>query len=570
MPLDHFDPANDGTIDVTFAVLPASGESRGGFVTAAGGPGISGILSADSYTLYYDPSITENFDVVFFDPRGIGASGHLSCPEAAVTYHRSGGDVASASGLNAMVEAAETFAQACLAEMGDPDELAYMSTAQVVEDLEIFRQAFGFEEFVIFGESYGTQVGQSYAAAHAENLDRLVIDGVVDLTLDGLSYHQEMAVASSRTLDLTLAACDEDVACSTDLGMEAGAAYDLLVSQLLEGPLTAEFPLPDGDTAVRSFTLADLTVVAFGQLFVESDRMMFLRALAQQVGRGDLVPLVRLLNANLGLDPQTEVVVEDPSWSDAMYYGVECLDYAYPGDTPDEVVQSFIDSGAEIGALRMGFIFYEDLPCAFWPHRTKDPTRPAPLEASGVQVLVLGSTVDPVTPYAQGVDVVDRLEDGYLMSKEGGPHVIFGWGETCPDEEVTAFIVDGTPPVTDTCDGEVISAYEPLFPTAAPDDAETLLAAIESDIAYMPEYFYWDGFTDTSLGCDRGGTMTITASEVGNDFMFERCGLVDGITLDGSGAYDVYSDIFNLDIRIGDCAYAYERSGEDYSVDSQC
>ena len=163
LPLDHFDQSDDRAIGVTFAVLPASGDSRGAFVTATGGPGTSGIAVADSYTSLYDPAIAEQFDIVFFDQRGIASSGGLNCPRAATEYFRAPGDIATAAGLNLLVEAAETFSTTCVEEMGDPEELGYVSTAQVVEDLEAFRQAFGFEEFVLFGESYGTQLGQTYA-----------------------------------------------------------------------------------------------------------------------------------------------------------------------------------------------------------------------------------------------------------------------------------------------------------------------------------------------------------------------------------------------------------------------
>src|SRR5262245_27495852 len=74
VPLDHFDTRNRRTIDVVFAVLPATGQRKGMFVTATGGPGVSGLASKDSYTEAFDPSIRRRFDIVFFDQRGIGAS----------------------------------------------------------------------------------------------------------------------------------------------------------------------------------------------------------------------------------------------------------------------------------------------------------------------------------------------------------------------------------------------------------------------------------------------------------------------------------------------------------------
>lgn len=523
MPVDHFDADNERTVEVTFAVLPANGESKGAFVTATGGPGSSGIAAADNYISRYDPSVTEQFDIVFFDQRGIGLSGGLTCPVAAVDYYRSPADVVSAAGLNRLIEAASGFSDRCIAEMGDPELLAHVGTDQAVEDLAAFQEIFDFDEFVLFGESYGTQFAQTYAMAYPERLDRMIIDGVVDLTLDGIAYHQQLAAASSRTLDLTLQACDEDELCSSDVATTAVEAYDRLHRQLLEGPLETEFPLPEGGMEIRSFNLADLEFVAAAHLYEEYDRMLLLRALAAHAGRGDLIPLLRLLYIDLGLDPQTQDALENLSWSDAMYYGVECLDYAYPGGTPEERVEAIVAGAPDSSGLRLASTYYGDLPCAFWPHQGSGE-RPPPLTAEGIPTLVLGSTVDPVTPYQQGVEVHSRLADGHIITKDGGPHVIFGWGEVCPDAEVTAFIVDGTPPVTETCQGEVVGVYQPLLTASPADEPELLLDAIEWEINYLPEYYYWDGGVESGAGCSRGGTVSFTATDARDEFAFDECG----------------------------------------------
>ncbi len=569
MPLDHFDPSNSETIDVVFAVLPAEGGGSGAFLTVTGGPGSSGIASADTYLSLYDAAIAEKYDIVFFDPRGIAASGGFTCPVTAAAYFRADGDPHSASGINALVDAASTFSSDCVAEMGSPAELAYVSTAQVVEDLEVFRETFAFGEFIIFGESYGTQVGQAYAASHGDVLDRLIIDGVVDLTLDTHEYHRQMAAASSNTLELTLAACDEDEFCSADMTVAAGEAYSRLAAELIEGPAQASFPLPDGAMETREFTLGDLEVVATGHLYEEYDRMLFNRALAAYAGRSDLVPLLRLAYINLVVDPLTLEPIDDPSWSDAMYYAVECLDYSFEGETSEDKVEAIIAGADGMEALILGSVYYGDLPCAFWPHGT-DEGRPEALAADGVPVLVLGSTVDPVTPYHQGVDVHSRLADGHIMSKEGGPHVIFGWGESCPDAEVTAFILDGTAPETEMCDGVVVGDYVPLFSQPPPEDHATLLDLVEWEVSYQPDYYYWDGYTDTALGCYNGGTWSFAATDVGNDFSFDDCELAAGLVIDGTGAYDWDEDVFDLDVVIDGCHHVYSRTEGDYTLESSC
>ncbi len=574
MPMDHFDAADERTIAVTFAVKPASGERLGAFVTATGGPGSSGIAVADSYTDALDPAIPESYDIVFFDQRGVAMSGGLSCPEAAAAYYRVDATTALGFDQEALTSAASSFADDCVAEMDDPEMLPYLGTDQVVEDLEVFRDTFGYEQIVLYGESYGTQVSQTYAAAHGDRVARLILDGTVDLTLEGLDFFDEQATAFGDTLQSTLDYCAGDEFCATDLGVAADEAYDRLVALLMEGPLTAQYPLPSGGSEERSFGLGDLEVVASGQMYSEDDRMMFLRALAAQSGRGDLVPLLRLLYLNLGIDAETEAVIEDPTYSDAIYYAVECLDYHYPGSTPDEKAQAFFTAGADLNPGRLGILFFGDLPCAFWPNANEDPTRPEPLVASGTPTVVLSATADPATPYQQGVDVSGRIEDGYLISQQGGPHVIFGRGNECPDDAVSSFILEGTAPDVTECEGDVVGYYISLLPQSVDefDSAETMFDSVEFEIFYMPEYYWWDTVTDTPAGCNQGGVITFTAQEETDGFTLEECVFMDGLTLTGEGSYNWDEDIFTLDVQVGaaDCLYSYERSGEEYTVEDNC
>ena len=574
MPLDHFDPSDVRTIPVTFAVMPAGGQRTGVFVTATGGPGSSGIASADSYTEAIDPAIPESHDIVFFDQRGVAMSGGLSCPQAAATYYRVDATTALGVDQETLTNAASTFTTDCVAEMGDPEMLPYLGTDQVVADLDLFRVILGYDQIVLYGESYGTQVAQTYAAAHGENLSRMILDGTVDLTLEGLDFFQQQTVEFGQTLQSTLDYCAGDEFCRADLGVGPDQAYDQLVALLLEGPLSAPFPLPTGGFEDRSFGVGDLEVVASGQMYSEDDRMMFLRALAGHSGRGDLVPLLRLLYLNLGVDPETEEVIEDPTYSDAVYYGVECLDYSFPGSTPEETVQAFFDAGADVNASRLEILFFGDFPCAFWPGASKGEPRPEPLTAPGVPTVVISSNSDPATPYRQGVDVSERLEEGHLITQQGGPHVVFGRGNECPDVAVTAFILDGTPPDIDECEGDVVGYYIPLLPMSVTefDSAETMFDAIEFDLFYLPEYYWWDTVSETPVGCNQGGVVTFVAEEGQDGYRFDQCVFMEGVTLTGEGSYNWDEDVFTLDVQVGspECRYMYQRSGEEYTVEDNC
>jgi pimeloyl-ACP methyl ester carboxylesterase len=550
VPLDHFDPTDLRTIDVVFAVLPATGNSKGLFVTAVGGPGTAGVAIADYYTSYFDPSITRRFDVVFFDQRGMGLSGNLTCADAYAAYLLSAAPPA---------ESAERFSTDCVSEMGAPDLIPYLGTKQAVEDLEAFRIAVGSPRMWLYGESYGTQYSQEYAAAHGDALDGLILDGTVDLTLTGPDFWAEAAGAFEQDLADTLASCDQRKRCRADAGRSVADVYDDLAGQLDEGPVEVRFPLPSGGFETRDLTASALETLASGQMYGEGDRMLLQRAVAA-AGRGDLVPLLRLAYANLYVDPGTLEPTPDPTYSDAMYYGVDCQDYAYYPDagTPDEQAAQYVaDSLAvDAGNPRVGAaVFLSDLPCVFWANALQVDDRPAPLRAEGIPTLVLAALADPITPVAMGERVADRLEDGYLVTTRGGPHVTFGRGNSCPDELVTRFLVEGVVPRTREtfCDGHLADPYVPLAPRTAAGfrSLRAALSSAETELDYLPEYAYWDGATPTSVGCRAGGgTLRLLATGIGERYVLRRCGFTMGVVMTGDGSYDYFRDRFVFDVHL--------------------
>jgi pimeloyl-ACP methyl ester carboxylesterase len=548
VPLDYNHPANGKTTDVVFAVLPATGERKGMFVTATGGPGIAGTLSADSYTSYFDARIPENFDIVFFDQRGTGSSGGLQCAKAAAAYYQTETDPTTAAGKAAITNSAQKFAQDCVSEMGNPESLPFLGTSQAVEDLETFRQVMGDEKFWLYGESYGTQYAQSYAAAHPDRLAGLILDGTVDLTLTGLEFMSQQATAYDNTLLESLKACNADQACADQMGGDAVAAYDKLAAQLKKSPQAFNFPLPSGGTARRTFTSADLETAVSNNLYTEAGRMLALRALAGYARDNSLAPMARLLYDALGLDPETLEAIPDPSYSDAVYYAVECQDYFYGS------AQDYLGAGELAPQKYFTSIFYGDLPCSFWPNTSTSPTRPAPLVNTGVPTLVLGATADPATPVSNGENVFKRLADGYLITTQGGAHIIFGRGNACPDDSVTAFLVEGkSPPQREsTCDGVVADAYVPIAPGNAAEFENPLLAldSAFNEIYYIPEYYYWDSATPTSLGCTFGGTLAFEPSDNGHTFTLTNCAFSKGFIMTGMGEYNSGTELYSLDVTV--------------------
>ena len=557
VPLDHFAKDNKSTIDVVFGVLPATGERKGMFVTATGGPGTSGLASADSYTAAFDPAITEHYDIVFFDQRGAYQSGNLQCPDAVSVYYGSNWDATTPAAENKLIQTAKTFAQDCIKEMAvDPATLAYYGTNQAIADLDTFRQAIGDEKIWLYGESYGTQYTQTYAATYPDHVAGLILDGTVDLTHSLTDYYTEQTQAFSTVIKDTLKACNTDETCAGDFaGGDALDFYDTLVAELGTKPETISYPLPDAPPATRQLSISDLQTVVAGLGYSEGDRMMLLRALAS-ASHGDLVPLKREFYVALGLDPETEkpITGSTDDYSDALYYAVECNDYALTGDSPEARAESYLRAGDAIDSAvpDLASIFYGDLACAFWPGNPP-AHRPDNLVAKGTPTLVLGATADPATPVENGRRVFQNLDNGYLITMQGGPHVIYGRGDACPDDLVTAFLVEDKLPFEreTNCDGIMYDAYLPIAPADATSFKSPLQAmdSAYNEINYLPEYYYGDTAQEISVGCPFSGTLTYDAAgDADQALHLTDCAFSKGFILTGNGTFA--DGAFNVIVKV--------------------
>jgi pimeloyl-ACP methyl ester carboxylesterase len=570
VPLNHFDSANTETIDVVFAVSPATGERKGMFVQAfPGGPGGEGISTGG--LSWYADEILESYDIVYFDQRGIGLSNPLSCPEAYKAdflEYIVAVDTAGQEGYDtpeeqqAAVEGSRKYAESCIAEMGiEPANLAFFGTDQVAEDIESFRQAIGDEKFMMYGVSYGTAVAQTYAAAHPEHLSGLVLDGTIDLTLSGEASALSQEKAFDKVLVATLKACDADAACAEELGGDALAVYDRLAKQVSENPVKYQFPLPSGEKEERTFTFNEWEYTTAYQMYSLSGRMLFLRALAA-ANNGDFVPMARLAYQQLTLDPITLDYLGDDTFSDTMFLSVLCTDDSFFGGTQEEKIAQAIEAGqASNGTVpRLDGSVYTAIDCAFWPSSPTTVVTNEPLVAEGVPTFVLNATLDPATPFEEGKAVYEHLDNGYHLYVEGGRHSIYGWGYDCPDQFITDFMIDGTLPeeheivCTDwgTEAEATIRAYEPNMAAdvSAYADPLEIFSAIEGAIQLQPEYFYGSFIEDVSFACPYGGTLTFGPSDAGEAYTFEDCAYTQGFILTGTGSYDYAAGIVTYETQV--------------------
>ncbi len=536
VPYDHNSNDPQQFLEIEFAIDFAEAESKGILFYVVGGPGGSGIDAIGNYLPAYDERLTAEMDIVFFDQRGVGPDYGIDCPKANAVF-----DTAPLTPQQpkAAIEAARAFVESCMAETPNRDLLPWLDTEQAIRDLEAFRQAIGAPKVWLYGESYGTQFAQQYAAAFPGALDGLILDGVVDLTLDADGYYEGFARAFDGVLRRTLEGCDAIAECRADMGKPATEVYDALIARLTEGPIEVGYPLPSGAFAGRELTRTLVEAVATGWVYGPADRADFLRALAA-AGHGNYVPMLRRAYSGLYIDPETLEGQSASDWYGAAYYAITCRDYGDAGQADPEKAAAAIMAKAkalEPEAPRLIRTAYaERIACAFWP-QAGTAERPASFTGGGYPTFVLNTNLDPATPITNGYAVFDRIENGYMITQEGGPHVIFGRELACPDQTILAAMLDGTLPAAreQYCDTDPVAYYEPvtLLDAQDRDDPFVIARAIETEMALSPELYYWDGWDPLSVGCDYGGSIDATSTDTAYVYEFRNCAMWPQLMLNG-------------------------------------
>ena len=421
VPLDHDDPAGP-TIDLAVLRSPAENpdERIGVLLTNPGGPGASGIDFAAARP--FPQEVLDRFDLIGWDPRGVGESNAIQCGDAVPDFLAQDPGPEDRSEQEALDEAAEAVADECADE--DGDLLPHMGTADVVQDMDLIRQALGEEQISYAGYSYGTALGLHYLDRFAEHARAVVLDGVVDPSADLTSFLTQQGQAIEGVLDEILANCTDDPRCPLD---DAAATFDQVAAAVEEEPLPAD------DAEVGPARLQIAAVYATYQ-FSEDDPVALWEALAD-AEQGDGQGLSDLATAYEDLGGFTS------------YAAVNCVDSEIPD--PEGYQQFAEDLTAAAPRIGSG-VANELLPCAYWP--AEPSLEPHEVVAEGSPpVLVVGTTGDNATPYEQAVAVADALAEGHLLTFDGVGHVASG-RSACIDDAEARYLIDlDVPPDGTVC-----------------------------------------------------------------------------------------------------------------------
>jgi pimeloyl-ACP methyl ester carboxylesterase len=432
-PLDWTDP--DGG-DIELAVIrrhAGSGSPAGSLLTNPGGPGASGFdLISQSALFAVGEELAEAYDVVGFDPRGVGRSTAVVCLDAEAMddylYDIPANPRGTPEWERELTESNRAFAEACEANSGGI--LPFITTDNAARDLDLLRAVLGDTSLNYLGYSYGTFLGATYAKLFPDKVGRLVLDGAIDPAIPGIDVGTVQAAGFESALRAYMTSCLSESDCPFRGSLDEALA-DL--ATLLES--VDRTPLQNSDGRRLG---ADTLITAIVSAMYADVRWPYLTQALTDALAGD--PYVAFVLAD---DYNSRA--EDGTYRDntaEAFRAYNCMDYPLENDPAAEAAaQAYVAKNAPTIAP-----YWEGVEtCADWPAAATGIREP--ISADGAApIVVVGTTNDPATPYEWSESLADQLSSGVLVTRVGEGHTGFNKGNACVDEAVIDYLIDGTVP----------------------------------------------------------------------------------------------------------------------------
>src|SRR5271156_6492471 len=439
-------PIDYNHLDRDVAVLamirfPATGDKIGSLLINPGGPGESGIEAALSVVQSLPKKVHDRFDLVGFDPRGVGSSRpSVWCnsdadndrlrTEPNVDY--------TPAGVAHIEDETKEFVGRCVNKMGK-NFLENIGTVNVARDLDAIRAALGDAKLTYLGYSYGTRIGSAYAGGYPHNVRAMILEGAVDPHADPIEADLRQAKGFQDAFNDFAADCAKQPTCplGTDPA-KAVAVYHSLVDPLVD-PNNQMLGRPAPTRDPRGLSYSDAIVGTIMALYSPSLWHHLTDGLTELVdNHGDT--LLALADMYMRRDSRGRYT----NAPDARV-AINCVDQppipdrakVIDEDRRSREVAPFMSYGKFTGDAPLGT-------CAFWP--VPPTSKPHTISAPGLaSTLVVSTTRDPATPYKAGVDLANQLH-GSLLTFDGTQHTVVFQGNSCVDDYATAYLVSGTLP----------------------------------------------------------------------------------------------------------------------------
>ncbi len=444
VPLDYDDPDGERT-ELALARFPAQGpgERRGTVFVNPGGPGGSGVgMVLSGFGEFLGTALNGRFDVVGFDPRGVGASDPVHCfdsdRELGQFFAGVPGFPYSAGQRRPFFERMTSLWPTCRSER--EAVLRHMSTADVVRDLDRLRRKVGDQRLTYLGFSYGSYLGSTYAHLFPRRVRALVIDGVLGPRRWSGGSQIRVDTRASRDewrefLRLCGEARDECAFWTPDV--RPRQRWDRLATRIRNAPVTlGEF------TYTYDLLIADAVGALYApEVWGGPEGYAAFLDLVADAALGDEAAAARAgqLRSTV-LDQLSADEADYPNGFEA-YFGNHCADTQYPRRL--SAFTRVARQAAEVSRFGPSWWWF-NTPCANWPTAPDRYAGPWGTRTSE-PVLVVGNTFDAVTGYRGAVGASKVLVGSRLLTYAGWGHTAYG-RSSCVSDHVNAYLLRGSLP----------------------------------------------------------------------------------------------------------------------------
>ncbi len=398
VPLNYADPGGR-QISLALDMIPATApisQQQGILLVNPGGPGHSGLSLAAGVAQGLSPTVAKEYDIVGFDPRGVGSSvPALSCDPGFFSGVRPNYIPANAAAEQVLINRAKMYASDCQRRFGWL--LPYMTTQDIARDMDSIRAAFGVSKINYYAFSYGTYMGQVYATLFPERVRRMVLDSTVDPTgvWYGDNIQQDYAFQGRIEAFFAWVAKYDGIYHLGSTAAQVQAAWYKARGQVLAHPINSRIGADEFDDTFLLGGYLDQLWPGFAQ------------ALSSYLNAGQTAGMITQYQGN-GTQNENEF---------AVYNAVQCSDVNWPRSW------SLWTSDTERVYRKAPFQAWDNAwfnaACTFWP--VTGPAKPLQIKGTGLPgILMLQGTLDPATPYAGAQDAHKLLPSARMVVVEGG------------------------------------------------------------------------------------------------------------------------------------------------------
>ncbi len=426
VPIDYDDPSQ-GTFTLHMVRHLAENEDEriGTLLVNPGGPGFPALDFALHADVLYDKALLDKFDIVAWDPRGVGSSTPFIDCFSDYDHFFDNGDITPDTDAEKQqnVDLAKESTDDCVTQ--NPTILQHVATNDSARDIDSIRRALGEDQISYFGFSYGSELGATWATLFPDTVRAAVLDGATDPTVGLQQRGLEQMKAFESSLDTFLQQCSADAKCKFHNGGDAAGAFDTLMAKMDENPLPA---LEDRPKLTRGAALQGVAEA----MYSDADWPTLAVALDEaQDGDG---------SGLMGLYDRYFERQRDGTYDNSLeaFNVISCMDST---ERPTVAESDAFAAQMMQAAPRLSPATIGSYSCTFFP--PSDDPRVAITGAGAGPIVVVGTTGDPATPLASSRAMAHALEDGVLVVVQANQHTGYNVND-CVNEAVDDYLVDPT------------------------------------------------------------------------------------------------------------------------------